>query len=262
MRRKWYLPTTMQASWTDCTRWRSEVAPKRGKTEITCSVWSTADALHHFATQFGRDSARKVCGLNFANGVNVGGGYKTGALAQEEDLCRRLPMLYTSLYNAKKEGLYPFGPSTYESKEKPGKYCDVLFTPDVVIARRSEEWGFELLPNHEQLGVSLVTAAAPNINFANEVKDLELMYNTVQSVLFAPLLHEPKTEALILGAWGCGAFGGVAEEIGELFARALRDGLGSDYKHIHFAIPRGDKNQNADVFRKCLKDYNIKFQEL
>jgi len=148
------------------------------------------------------------------------------------------------------------------SKGNVGKYSDVLFTPNVVIARRSEQFRFELLPPHEQFGVSLVTAAAPNINFANEVKDLELMYNTVQSVLFAPLLHEPKTEALILGAWGCGAFGGVAEEIGELFARALRDGLGSDYKHIHFAIPRGDKNRNADVFRKCLKDYNIKFQEL
>mmetsp|Transcript_62104 Transcript_62104/g.202683 ORF Transcript_62104/g.202683 Transcript_62104/m.202683 type:complete len:319 (+) Transcript_62104:147-1103(+) len=212
---RWFLSATVSVSWTDCMNWQDQVAPKRCTTEVTFSDRTTADALQFFAKKFGSVSASKVCGMNFANGSTVGGGYLKGALAQEEDLCRRLPMLYSTLNNASKAGLFPFGPSTYKSKGNVGKYSDVLFTPNVVIARRSEQSRFELLPPHEQLGVSLVTAAAPNLNKnQKEVKDLELMYRTVQSVLVAPLMREPRTEVLILGAWGCGAFGGNPDEVG------------------------------------------------
>ena len=36
-------------------------------------------------------------GLNFANAHHAGGGYLRGARAQEEDLCRLMPTLYTAL---------------------------------------------------------------------------------------------------------------------------------------------------------------------
>merc|ERR1719188_1403099 len=100
--------------------------------------------------------------------------------------------------------------------------------------------------------VSLVTAAAPNTNFADEVRDEELMYKTVQAIFAAPRIQEPRTECLVLGAWGCGAYGGNPADIVELFARALKEGLGNLYKQVHFAIPQsnpGAAGCNADVFR-------------
>eukprot|EP00405_Crypthecodinium_cohnii_P024629 CAMPEP_0206487064 /NCGR_PEP_ID=MMETSP0324_2-20121206/41392_1 /ASSEMBLY_ACC=CAM_ASM_000836 /TAXON_ID=2866 /ORGANISM="Crypthecodinium cohnii, Strain Seligo" /LENGTH=422 /DNA_ID=CAMNT_0053965421 /DNA_START=74 /DNA_END=1342 /DNA_ORIENTATION=- len=264
MRRRFPLPDTLPVTWTESVNWLSKAdLATQPRPQISFSGLSTADALLMFCHQYPESrSTGKVCGLNFANGTNVGGGYKSGALAQEEDLCRRMPNLYSSLYNAKQAGLYPFGPSTFESKENPGKYCDALFTPNLVIARHHEEKGFELLDQQNQKAVSLVTAAAPNINFADEVKDLELMYNTVQTILAAPRIHEPSTEVLVLGAWGCGAFGGNATEICDLFVRAIQNGLGNGLKHIHFAIPRGDKDQNAEVFRRCFQSQGFKIVEM
>mmetsp|Transcript_49717 Transcript_49717/g.89368 ORF Transcript_49717/g.89368 Transcript_49717/m.89368 type:complete len:407 (-) Transcript_49717:35-1255(-) len=261
LRNRWAVPVTVYVPCDQCLRAHAQAAPvARKPPKVTFSGWSTADALLHFA----RLPKKLVCGLNFANGSQVGGGYKTGALAQEEDLCRRLPNLYTTLNNAQRDGLYPFGPSTCYSEDKPAKYSDVLFTPDLVVARMSEEEQFKLLPQEEQVKVSLVTAAAPNINFAKEVYNLKLMYDTVKAMFVVPKLMRPETTTLILGAWGCGAFGGDPHDMSDLFARAIAtDGLGQMYEDIHFAIPQSDASEsNADVFRTTFWKYGIQFEEL
>merc|ERR1719210_2123468 len=97
---------------------------------------------------FARDKKHRVCGLNFANGSDrhVGGGYKRGAKAQEEDLCRRIPNLFPSLLTANTKGLYPFGPGTYVSPTDPGKYSDVLFTPSLTLARKGEDHKYAFYP--------------------------------------------------------------------------------------------------------------------
>ena len=211
----------------------------------------------------GRQPGHVVCALNFANGVRVGGGYKTGAVAQEEDLCRRLPSLYSSLLQAERQGLYPFGPGTCASRREPRRYSDVLYTPDLVVARTGQEGGFALLPPSEQASGALVTAAAPNVNFAKELYDLDLMYDTVRTAFLAPRLAQPETTTLVLGAWGCGAFGGNPHEISELFARALlSEDLRRLYREVHFAIPTyaaGDVN--ARVFKETLLRNGIELRE-
>lgn len=204
---------------------------------------------------------KKVCALNFANGEQVGGGYKTGATAQEEDLCRRVPSLYTSLYNAKAAGHYPFGPCTCTSRNPryPERYSDVLYTMGLAVLRGSEDTGYNFLRRNEQTPLSIVTAAAPNVNFAKELYDKELMYRTIANIFVAPVLEEPAVNTLILGAWGCGAFGCDPKDISELFATALSDGLGRLYSEVHFAIPEGP---NADVFRDTFKRRGIKITDI
>ncbi|CAE7945335.1 unnamed protein product [Symbiodinium necroappetens] len=259
LRNQWAVPRTELVSAESCLK--SRVTGMGTDPEITFSCMTTADALMFF----GREPSRKVVGLNFANGQSVGGGYKNGAYAQEEDLCRRMPTLYTSLYNAKREGHYPFGPATCSSAS-PARYSDVLWTPKVCIARAGEERGFELLPKDQQANVSLVAAAAPNIKFADppERYDKDLMLNTVKAVLLAPLNKQPETTTIVLGAWGCGAFGCDPYDIAELFVKALVEHrLGRLYREVHFAIPQFDvTDQNPTVFREIFRRKAVKFKEI
>lgn len=126
------------------------------------------------------------------------------------------------------------------------------------------EEGYPLLAEAEEVTVSMVAAAAPNIRFARELSDKDLIYNTVQSIFVAPRLTQPEVNTLILGAWGCGAFGGDPNEIATLFVRALiSDSFGELYQNIHFAIPKlAPTDNNYDVFFKVLRDFELSVTDL
>jgi len=161
-------------------------------------------------------------------------------------------------------GLYPFGPCTCTSPDEPAKYSDVLLTPNVTIARAGEPEGYALLPTGQQISVSLVAAAAPNLRLADpkEIFDREHMYNTVKMIFLVPRLLQPELTTLVLGAWGCGAFGGDPVEVSELFCRAIVDeGLGQLYEEVHFAIPSGTDDQNANIFREALRRHGLAVRE-
>jgi len=246
----WTVPRTIPVSFEDCDKAR--IKPY-GSPKLSISTMTTADACEFFA----KDKSKVVCALNFANGQTAGGGYKNGATAQEEDLCRQFPTLYSTLYNATKEGLYPFGPCTCRAAANPEKYSDVLYTSDLSFARGGMEDGYPLLEQSQEVKVSMVAAAAPNIRFASEISDPDLIYNTVQSIFKAPRLIQPEVDTLILGAWGCGAFGGDPKQIAELFVRALiSDSFGDLYKDIHFAIPKlAPDDNNYDVFKQVFSEF-------
>eukprot|EP00933_Yihiella_yeosuensis_P015418 TRINITY_DN13459_c0_g1_i1.p1 TRINITY_DN13459_c0_g1~~TRINITY_DN13459_c0_g1_i1.p1 ORF type:complete len:297 (-),score=59.21 TRINITY_DN13459_c0_g1_i1:168-1058(-) len=252
LRTWWPTPRTVPVSFKDC----AQFSPPGGKGPvISFSKMDTIEAL----MKFGRERGRSVCALNYANGKDVGGGYKNGATAQEEDLCRCMPTLYSSLFNASKEGLYPFGPPTCTSKDKPEKYCDVLYTLGLTIARAGPEDGYRILKKEEQIEASLVAAAAPNIKFSKDVNDEELIYQTIQTIFISPQIAQEGVNTLILGAWGCGAFGGDPVQIAGLFIKAmLQDNLGQPYKEIHFAIPETTPDDvNYDTFRKVFDAHKI-----
>ncbi|CAK9011756.1 unnamed protein product [Durusdinium trenchii] len=242
------IPRTVPVSYADCQRCKP---PRDSVPIISFSKMDTADACLMFAKQ-----RRRVCALNFANGKEVGGGYKHGATAQEEDLCRQIPLLYSSLINAQKSDLYPFGPPTCSSPRKPEKYSDVLYTGNLTIGRAGAEEGFRILKPSEQVTVSLVAAAAPNIKFSKDVNDEKLIYRTMMTIFNAPHVAESGAiDTLVLGAWGCGAFGGNPVQIAGLFIKALvEDGLGQGYKEVHFAIPQFSvEDQNYEMFREVFK---------
>lgn len=234
------------------------MVPTSERTLVSFSSCTTADAVV-LLTNLRQLSG--ICVHNFANGRAIGGGYKTGAQAQEEDLCRRIPNLYPSLLQAEQEGLYPFGPSTYSSRSSPGRYSHVLFTPGTVLARLGEEEDFGLLDPGQQIEVSVVTAAAPNVNFARDFVDYDLMMETVRSIFEVPKALQPSLKVLVLGSWGCGAFGGDAAQISRLFASALEDAsLGGLYDEVHFAIP--GSGRGASIWWHALQERGISIVEL
>jgi len=270
MRNNWPVPQTVLMTSAECERQRPKQPTccgpgrRKPKVSVSFSTWTTADAAMHLARKYGR-GAGNICLLNFANGDpnHVGGGYKKGALAQEEDLCRRMPNLYTALLQAARDGHYPFGPSTYGGGNDTARYSDVLVTPDVALARSGEADGFEFLDPQQSSLATVVSAAAPNVAFGGEIAEPSLTLQAVRTIFVGPKVVQPSLKVLIVGAWGCGAFGGDPVHMSDLFITAMTiEGLGNLYEEVHFAIPAGGHDQHADIFRSALKKAGLRLEEL
>ena len=58
---------------------------------------------------------------------------------------------------------------------------------------------------------------------------------------------------LVLGAWGCGAFGNPPEKVAEYFRKILVDeGYGRMFNEVCFAIFGPEDGRNITAFRKVL----------
>lgn len=163
----------------------------------------------------GRAGRKPVLVLNFANPVSIGGGVYRGARAQEEDLCRRSSLL-RSLENSSAEGYYRYNRSlrTYMGSDA------MIFSPEVEVFRDEE---YALM--EETAVVAVVTCAAPLISYGlegmSEREYKDMFYTRIVRLLkcAAYLGYED----LVLGAWGCGAFGNDAALVSDMFSRALEN---------------------------------------
>jgi len=164
-----------------------------------------------------------VVALNFASARNPGGGFLAGAVAQEEDLARS-------------SGLYVC------VKSKPMFYnenilCDdtmytdnIIYSPNVPFFRDDHNRFLT-----EPYLLSVISAPAPNVR-AVENLDEDLLYwklyDRALRVLQIAAKHNHRT--IILGAWGCGAFGNPPELVSEVFVDALMALPAFD--HVCFAV--------------------------
>lgn len=165
--------------------------------------------------------------LNFASGTNPGGGFLTDACAQEESLARS-------------SGLFAClnGHTMYELHRS---ICDPMYTayavysPDVPVFRDD---GGHLLP--EPYLCSFISSPAVNAKAVlrhtpsrrSEIRDA--MWERILKVL--AVAAEQEHEALVLGAWGCGAFGNDSQTIANLFKRAIADHFTDAFERVVFAI--------------------------
>jgi len=154
------------------------------------------------------------CVLDFASDSNPGGGWKTKQQGtQEESLARR-----SSLGVCLEHHYNQVGPATYLP---PGS---AIYCGDVVVFRDKR---YELL-----LAPFWVTVVACALRQTTE-REIRAKIDGVLSVAAAQ-----GQRALVLGAWGCGAFGNdievVAREmVGALTSRAF-SGL---FEEVVFAVP-------------------------
>ena len=206
--------------------------------EYSCENTDTFSMARKRAEQFTHDpkenGAKPVLVLNLANPVNPGGGVRRGTKAQEEDLCRKSSLL-VSLESAQAEAYYDYNRSlgTYMGSHA------IMIHPQVEIIR--DENG-DLLP--DTVIVAVMTCAAPKISYGME----GLTQEEYETMLFDRITGMLKVAAylgyrhLILGAFGCGAFGNDARVVSDLFCRSLKefdfDGMRESdmFRSIDFAV--------------------------
>ncbi|BCB91348.1 TIGR02452 family protein [Phytohabitans suffuscus] len=164
--------------------------------------------------------------LVFASARNPGGGFLSGARAQEEDIARA-SALHACLSAAPAFYLH------HRANTDP-RYSDrVIYSPGVPVFRDD---GLRLLDRPHR--TAFVTAAAPNLRAV--VTNQPELAPTVPAVLRARALRVVEVAAahghrrLVLGAWGCGVFGNAPSTVAAAFMAAL-DRVDA-FDHVIFAV--------------------------
>lgn len=213
------IPKTIISKYRDV---RVKSTPICGDTTVLFENLKTDDCARKYIQN---ETFQNVVIMNFASRHHPGGGYLRGAKAQEEALCRSIPQLYSSL----KSVPYPFEEDT------------VLITPNVEIMRNSDN--YDLLSTKNRVTVSVVSAAAPNLR--HDRFDEGRIKRALINMYISVNKHLPRTDTLVLGAWGCGAFRNDPCVMAKIMDDINLE-YGGLYKYIIFSVPDG---QNTREFK-------------
>ena len=159
--------------------------------------------------------------LNFANGVHPGGGFLSGARAQEEGLCRSSALQQTL-----------FGDPMYEDhlkRPRPDSTEWVIYSPDVPVFRNDDG-----TTHAEPWLLSFITCAAPVADEIGQPEAGDLLQKRIHRVLAVARAYGYDT--LVLGAWGCGAFSNDPHRTARDFRHALETEFSGAFSEVVFAI--------------------------
>lgn len=187
-----------------------------------CDTMEAARRLYH-------NGKRNMLVMNFANAIRPGGGYLSGSNAQEECLCRQ-STLYASISSEKANEMYSFN----DKKRHPFDSDYMLLSKYVEVFRNS--YG-EFLD--DSFVTSVMTIPAPNLfgraaDAPQEEID-EVMKKRIRNYFI--VAAEFGYKHLVLGAWGCGAFGHDAKKVAGYFKSLLfEEGFKDYFDTIEFAV--------------------------
>lgn len=175
------------------------------------------------STGYSYADKNRVAILNFADALVPGGLVEIGAHTQEENICR-CSNLYPTLANDKSAREY------YVPNKRNGNfiYTDrIIYSRDVTVFKDDKTY-----ENIEPRKLDVITCPAPS----ERLPDYEagLVYRArIEQIIFSAI--ENGAECIVLGAWGCGAFGQDPVLIAEAFADVLNF-YGGYFKKVVFAI--------------------------
>ena len=188
-----------------------------------------------------------VCVLNMANATHAGGGFRHGAVAQEEALCYRTSLIFTL-----KLRYYPIPEEA------------AIFSPKVLVIRDSMNEGHDLMDLRVPADlpvISVVSSAAvcqPRLTrdsngrstYASR-RDKESMIKKMRVILRTCM--KTGCRRIVLGAFGCGAFANPPAEVAEMWRDVLE---GKEFKGwwgaIIFAVLDGKRDDNFTTFKMVL----------
>ncbi|KKP00758.1 hypothetical protein THAR02_07145 [Trichoderma harzianum] len=191
------------------------------------------------ASRLSQASPSRIAVLNMASPLRPGGGVLTGATSQEEWLCSR-----TTLYPSLHEEFYRL------------PEIGAIYTPDVLVCKIWDTEPSDLKPA-DQFFIDVITAAMlrlPEVETNqqgeltySEQKDRDMVLAKMRCVM--RILRSRHIKRVVLGAWGCGAYGNPVDEIARSWRRVL---LG----------PQARRPERAEVYDDmevvfAIKDHNM-----
>ncbi|KAF0178479.1 MAG: Uncharacterized protein FD161_1784 [Limisphaerales bacterium] len=222
----------------------ASLQPKRraSSTLIEVTKETTVGALLRLNPQAGSLGC-----LNFASARNPGGGFLTGAQAQEESLART-SALHRCLLAA---------PAFYarNRENRSTLYLDlVIFSPRVPFFRDDKG---RLLD--QPVLASVITAPAPNAGAMaqNERENLHLIEPALKrrAEFVLAVAAAKGIERLVLGAWGCGVFRNDPATVAQAFGDQLLDeGRFRDvFSEVVFAV--FDPTKEQETYRAFVRAF-------
>jgi uncharacterized protein (TIGR02452 family) len=225
-------------------------------TETGCINADCVDVAEHLLEQ-GYSPAI----LNLASAKSPGGGYHEGYAAQEESLCHS-SNLSLSLYqygSAKFKHIRECGVPTKETGYPLDRNFGGIYTPDVTFFRNSRAKFFAL--RERVFRCDVITVAALSFNGRTEfcgVEEIsyraadggftpdgeEIMLNKIRTIFRMGVEHGK--DALVLGAFGCGAYKLPSDEVVRQFRQVMNEPeFAGKFRLLVFAIMESTKKPNG-----------------
>lgn len=218
----------------------------------TVSTFNAEIEVHNQTTfeaivNLDRNGHDRIGCLNFASAKNAGGGFLTGAQAQEEALARS-------------SGLYPClmkAPEYYERNRSNRStiYLDlIIHSPSVPFFRDDRGTLLE-----KPIVCSVITAPAPNAGAVkqNEPHNIPAIEPALRkrADLVLQVAHVHKIESLILGAWGCGVFRNDPRVVAKIFAELLgsKGKFNRAFKKVVFAVY--DRTEDQQTYQSFQNEF-------
>ena len=199
-----------------------------------------------------KDKKEKIGVLNFASSKNPGGGVWSGARSQEESLCRAstlYPCLNTEFL---KDNYY-----SYHIEKKSVASDRIIYVPNILVFKSDNNVFSEMLDEKDWYNIDVISCAAHNQKAykLDHEKLKKINYNKLKAIIECAV--DNNVDNLILGAFGCGAFGNSPQLVSKTFKKILID---EDYykyfKNVHFAIFTAlNEDINLNEFKQTFEKY-------
>lgn len=176
--------------------------------------------------------------LNFADAYTPGGLVLQGENTQEECICRCSNLYECLISGVAHSEYYQYNASLNNDGLASNR---IIYSEDVLIFKDED---YNLLD--EPFKVDVITCPAPVA-----CKDIDIWIERIECVLVSAVMRNCDT--IILGAWGCGAFGNSSHLVADCFKKVLQKY--SIIEDVIFAIrPTSsvDSSSNYEIFLEYL----------
>lgn len=201
------------------------------------------------STGYAEADNMRVAILNFADALEAGGLVWIGESTQEENICR-CSNLYQIIGDEQSEKEY-YSPNAVEvRKTNRDIYTDnIIYAKDITVFKDDITYN-----NIEPKKLDVITCPAPSA-YMMAYEAMPLYVRRIERIVASAIVNN--VECIVLGAWGCGAFGQNPMLIARAFATVLNN-YGGYFKKIIFAVrPTSDGEESAmyKIFKDTLTEY-------